>query len=595
MKCVHLGGIHTKVGSVEIYNCAQLTHCTVKDVGAIGRDKKPIPVCAGCKFFKESWSGSGKVDVVITSHNYGKFLDEALDSVRIQADIGKVIVVDDASDPDDQTKAICERRGVEYLRTEFRSPHLARGAGFAKCAAPLVQFLDADNTLPGGYLSEAARLFASNPRLAIVHASRQHFGQDSRLVEVPPIVGRDGLERENGIVGIDTSSVWLREAIQQVDGFGHDPSGWEDWYLAREIMRSGKWEIEKNTVPINYRIHSEQRTQSAIAKRPYHERAGIADECVTIFCTFSDRVAKNPDLWTRRKEWLRSQTWPRIRIVVANTSHQRLPADWSDGLPECEGISYYNHPVGSQVGLESAFRGEAGVEKAVQTAVAAIYNRMFREVATEYILTLEDDVFPLRLDAISQLVKCVEQDTATVTGAYQQRYHPNGWTAFHSMPLNGRPKLQVAKGTGVQNIMGTGFGCLLIRKSQVEHEVLVGNGERSIYYDAAWFERMAKQGRRCRINWDVECEHVGMMKWSEFNATFATFAPCANLRDPVRVDQCEVCGLKGKTVQIRKCEKFGECSSTRYREQAKKQPHVCNRACVGFTPLVQLGMLSATR
>lgn len=590
MKCVHLGGVHTKVGQVEIHNCSELGFCTVNDLGAIGRDKRPIPVCQGCKLFKESWAGDGRVDVVITSHNYGKFLDEALDSVRIQAELGKVIVVDDASDPDDQTKQICERRNVNYLRTEFRSPHLARGAGFALGSASLVQFLDADNTLPEGYLAAAARLFASNPRLAIVHASRQHFGQDSRLVEVPPIVGRDGLERENGIVGIDTSSVWLREAIQQVDGFGVDPTGWEDWYLAREIMRSGKWEIERNPVPINYRIHKEQRTQSAIAKRPYHERAGIADECVTVFCTFSGRVAKDLSLWERRKEWLRNQTWPRIRIVAANTSHEPLPDGWMTGLtslPACEGISFYNHPVGSKPGLEQVFRGESGVEKSVQTAVAAIYNRMFREVATEYILTLEDDVFPHRLDAIAQLAKCVEQDTAAVTGAYQQRYYPNGWTVFSVIPANGRPKLQTHKGTGIQNIMGTGFGCLLLRKSQVEHEVLVGNGERSIYYDAAWFERLAKQGRKCRINWEVECEHVGMMgKPPAPPVDVAVFPPCANLGAEIRVETCEICGRKGKTVQVRECSEFGECSAARYRYV--KNPIVCNRACAGFTELVAI-------
>jgi len=584
--CAHRRSVHTKTDTFEIFRCAEREFCTIDDHGLAGSNQQPLAVCRGCPLFRESWNHAGNVDVIITSHNYGKFLDEALDSVRIQDSLADVIVVDDASDPDDQTKQICERRGVKYVRTEFRSPHLARGAGFAQTKAPLVQFLDADNTLPGGYLSEAARLFASNPRLAIVHASRKHFGQDSRLVEVPPIIGRDGLERENGIVGVDTSSVWLREAIQQVNGFAKDPLGWEDWYLAREIMRSGKWEIEKNPVPINYRIHGEQRTQSAIARKPYYDRAGIADECVTVFCTFSGRVAKDLALWERRKEWLRNQTWPRIRIVVANTSHEPLPAGWADGLPACEGLSFYDHPIGQKPGLEQVFRGQDGVERAVQTAVASIYNRMFREVSTEYVLTLEDDVFPLQADTIERLARCVEQDTAAVTGAYQQRYYPYGWTTFHSIPDNGRPKLQTHKGTGVQNIMGTGFGCLLIRKSQVDHEVLVGNGTRSIYYDAAWFERLAQQGRKCRINWSVECEHAGMIERPEPQASFATFAPCQNLGNKLRVDRCELCGQANKTVEIRECDRFGQCASTRYRQGS--QPVVCNRACGGFTELVQI-------
>ena len=114
--------------------------------------------CTGCQAFIVG-TPPPQVDVIITSHNYGKFLDECLDSAVNQV-TGELIVVDDASDPDDKTKEICERRGVKYLRSEFKSPHLARGAGFALTKAPLVQFLDADNTLSGGYLSEAARLFA---------------------------------------------------------------------------------------------------------------------------------------------------------------------------------------------------------------------------------------------------------------------------------------------------------------------------------------------------------------------------------------------------------------------------------------------------
>lgn len=588
-RCGYLGLSYGSVARLNIHQCNRFGRsCSLEpNTRIIDEAGTRMLSCTGCQAFIVG-TPPPQVDVIITSHNYGKFLDECLDSAVNQV-TGELIVVDDASDPDDKTKEICERRGVKYLRSEFKSPHLARGAGFALTKAPLVQFLDADNTLSGGYLSEAARLFASNPRLAIVHASRQHFGQDSRLIEVPPIVGRDGLERENGSVGIDTSSVWLREAIQQVNGFSVDPIGWEDWYLAREIMRSGKWEIQKNPVPINYRIHGEQRTKSAIAKRSYYERAGIASECVTVFCTFSDRVAKDLSLWERRKEWLRNQTWPRIRIVLANTSHEPLPAGWMDGLPVCEGLSFYDHPVGSKPGLEQVFRGDGAVERAVQTAVAAIYNRMLREVATEYVLILEDDVFPHRLDAIEQLAMCVEHDTAAVTGAYQQRFYPNGWTVFHSIPDNGRPQLLSQKGTGVQTIMGTGFGCLLFRKSQVEHEVLVGNGTRTIYYDAAWFERLARQGRRCLINWAVECEHSGMIgRPAAPIVDIASFAPCANLGRETRVETCQICGRKGKTVQVRECLQFGECSAAKFKHV--KNPAVCNRACESFTPLVHIAV-----
>lgn len=64
------------------------------------------------------------------------------------------------------------------------------------------------------------------------------------------------------------------------------------------------------------------------------------------------------------------------------------------------------------------------------------------------------------------------------------------------------------------------------------------------------------------------------------------FAPCSNLGDVIRADICQLCGNKGKPVTVRSCDKFGECSSTRYKQVG--QPHICDRQCSGFTQLVQL-------
>lgn len=75
----------------------------------------------------------------------------------------------------------------------------------------------------------------------------------------------------------------------------------------------------------------------------------------------------------------------------------------------------------------------------------------------------------------------------------------------------------------------------------------------------------------------------------EFNrADFNQFQPCVHLGAEIRVDKCELCGMKNKRVQIRDCAINGECCPTRYRQI--NQPHVCNRACAAFTPLVQLSL-----
>lgn len=447
-------------------------------------------------------------DVIVTSHNYGHFLDDALASVARQDSrvLGSVVVIDDASDPADNTRAVCQRHGVRYERVELRSPHRARGVGFALGSAPLVQFLDADNRLPEGYLAAASELFAQNRRLAIAYPDLQDFGDSTALRAAPATCDPAALERQNVI---DTGSVWKREAIEQLAPFDRDPAGWEDWRLARDVLRSGRWEAAHHPLPLQYRRHPTQRL-AQFKDRSYFEMAGLSDEVVTIFTTFSHRIQQSPQLWQRRKAWLRDQSWPHLRLVVANTSHRPLPADWADGLPPLSAVSVYNHFVGSP-GLEDHSRlGRRDVECAVSTAVAAIYNRMWQGTSTEFVLILEDDVFPRPLDAVQRLMQAVTARTGAVTGKYRQRYWPYAITAYHTTPPNGRPILRLhGPEIGVSEIAGTGFGCLLARRSQLADEVIAANSADGPYYDVNLFKAVTSAGTSVRIVWDVDCDHLG--------------------------------------------------------------------------------------
>ena len=508
MNCIHLGPFRGlwNVGGVG-HRLHQCRHPAVRECVPAG-GHPTVRGCEGCALRNAPREPDPlPVDIVITSHNYGHFLPDALESLDGQQALGSVIVVDDASDADDPTRAICETRGVRYLRVEVRSPHLARGAGFAECRSPLVCFLDADNTLPSGYLFEAAKLFAADPRLAIVYPSQQCFGEHERLIEQPEIHDPARFERLNTI---DTGAVWSAEAIRQVQPYRIDPAGHEDWFTAREILRSGPWSAKRNPLALNYRQHGSNRLK-VTSQRSYYELAGLDQETVTIFTTFSQRIQKSPELWERRKAWLRSQTWPSVRLAVANTSHEPLPDGWSDGLPPTlAGLSWYDHPVGVS-GLEDQNRiTQPQTEPDVQTAVAAIFNRMWRETSTECVLVLEDDVFPEPPDTIERLMRTLDQHVCAASGAYKQRYFPYAWTLWdRKQPNQTRPSLRRELGEGIEQIGGSGFGCLLLRRSQVAHEVLTGNTPRSRYYDADWFLRLAEQGLEARGNWTVICDHAG--------------------------------------------------------------------------------------
>lgn len=428
------------------------------------------------------------VDVVVTNHNYSEFLACALESVRCQAKsvIGQTIVVDDASDSSDSAREICQQQSIAYVRTDFGSPHLARGVGFALSSSPLVCFLDADNYLSPDYLSEAVRLFQSDSRIAIVYPDLSRFGDGTDTFRTPEF-DRARLEQENFI---DTGSVWLRDAVEQVSLFELDVNGWEDWWSARRIMRSAPWAALKNSSVLKYRIHSRQRTRSNRDKS-YFSRAQLATEVVTVFLVVSDLSQRGVEAFSRQKEWLVTQTWPRkqVRILIANKSHGALPVEWLEGLNGFSGLSWYEHFQGESDRLNSANRGSS------RPTEAAVYNRMFSEVSTEFVLALGSNLRPEPPSAIEQLLRAFDVRVCAVSADVN---------AFIQLDSRLKSNRTGTERSGIEDVEAVGFQCLLLRCSQVEDEVIKGTKGSEVQTD--WFCRLNARGRICRVNWSVHCQ-----------------------------------------------------------------------------------------
>ena len=451
-----------------------------------------------------------KCDIIITCHNYCHFLAECLSSVKRQPSelIGDILVVDDAST--DATASITTSLGTKYLRVDVHDPHLARAAGFQRTNSPFVLFLDADNLLAEGYLRCALDRFALDPQLGVVYMDLQYFGDSTDRISMPRKFNASKLSLSNYM---DTGCVARREAIDQASPFRRSPcqrDGLEDWYLWRRLFESGNWRAEWQPVPLLYRRHGNQRLENRrkgmrATRNKYFVDAAMNLETITVFTTVSHRVRQNPMLWKRRLEWIERQTWPReqLRICIANTSHQPVSVhDLSlDRLAGLAGITVYDHPVGGS-GLEDVDRRQEEIEKQVQTVVAAIYNRMLREVPTQWCLILEDDVFPEESDLIERLLSSSDANTIAVAAAYKQRYC-NSWSTWDTPS-----QLHRESGEGVAEIGGSGFGCLLLRLSQCRDELFQGNTAISRYYDVDFFVRARQKGLRAKVDWSVVCDHV---------------------------------------------------------------------------------------
>ena len=121
------------------------------------------------------------VDIVISNHDYGAFLTDAIDSARRQTHPEvNVIVVDDGS-TDDSRQLLRRYEGeVEIVLKENGGQASALNAGIARSRGDVVMFLDADDMLRPQAARRVAERFAADPGLAKVQFRLAVIDADGR-------------------------------------------------------------------------------------------------------------------------------------------------------------------------------------------------------------------------------------------------------------------------------------------------------------------------------------------------------------------------------------------------------------------------------
>jgi Glycosyl transferase family 2 len=104
------------------------------------------------------------VDVLITNHNYGCFVGQAVDSACRQTyPAVRVVVVDDGSTDDSRERLRAHEGDVDLVFKGNRGQASAINAGVDRCAGDVVMLLDGDDVLLPHAAANVAAAFAADP------------------------------------------------------------------------------------------------------------------------------------------------------------------------------------------------------------------------------------------------------------------------------------------------------------------------------------------------------------------------------------------------------------------------------------------------
>lgn len=183
------------------------------------------------------------VDIVIIARNEETFLPRCLDSLQSQdyenGTIG-IVVIDNNST--DRTKLIAEERGVQVLSCPERCPAILRNRGIERGTAPAVAFLDA-HCIPHQQWLSLMTSAMFHPSIGGVQGATTWYDDRER----PLSEATSSARLKGSIYGsrsilpwiLTGNALYLREALERVDGFTEELIRCEDTDLSWKILLKG--------------------------------------------------------------------------------------------------------------------------------------------------------------------------------------------------------------------------------------------------------------------------------------------------------------------------------------------------------------------
>lgn len=200
------------------------------------------------------------VSVIMPCYNDGKYIMEAIDSVKAQTYKNwELIIIDDGSDDEETIKIIdsIDDDRIKIYHTDHLRPAGARNHGISNAKGKYILPVDSDDKIDSTYMEKAVEKIESDEKIGVVYCEADLFGEKSGKWDLPAY-SFDVMLLDNVVF---VTALFYREDWEKLGGFNTNmAAGMEDYDFWLGILGLGREIYQVPEILFHYRIKPVSRT-----------------------------------------------------------------------------------------------------------------------------------------------------------------------------------------------------------------------------------------------------------------------------------------------------------------------------------------------
>lgn len=204
------------------------------------------------------------VSVIVPCYNQGEYVQETLESVRVQTypNLECIIVNDGSTDnslQEVQTFCLKDDR-FRCFDKKNEGVSAARNFAISHSRGDFILPLDADDKIAPTYLEEALKIFSEDPSVKLVYSGTYLFGAQNKVFDLPEYSYQILLGRNH----IVCTAMYRKSDFLKTGGYNKNMvNGWEDWDFWLSLLTRDDKVIRIKKELFYYRIKRTSRTSDA--------------------------------------------------------------------------------------------------------------------------------------------------------------------------------------------------------------------------------------------------------------------------------------------------------------------------------------------